>query len=150
MNNVPLAQREIETAQALGEVIRLHVIVNSNQGIPDSFPELSIIPIDVLPNRPLNLEFDEDSMSIDLCFMGPPQRCRFRWDDIVAVSQKSEGKEYLKPCQTTISYVFYVDKNENILLKEISDPTMLIQVKSQSQISETPTRKTKPQLRIVK
>lgn len=122
----PLAQCEIETAQSLGEIIRIHVIVTENQNLPKTFNPMSIIPIDVLPERPLNLEFDDNGMSIDLCFGAPPQRCTFGWEDIIAVSNRTDGKEYLKPCQTTIKYLIYVDEDNWMHLVEAKESASII------------------------
>lgn len=149
----PLAQVEIETAQALGETIRLHIIATENQNIPNTFKPMSIVPIDVLPNRPLNLDYNENELGIDLCFGAPPQRCVFRWEDIIAVSHRVNGKEYLKPCQTTIKYLIYIDEDNWVHLVESKESASIVNLvidKVEKPPTNLETPRSRSHLKVVK
>jgi hypothetical protein len=141
-----LAQSEIETAQGLGEVIRIHVIVTENQNLPKSFEPMSVIPIDILPRKPLNLSFDDNGMGIDLCFGAPPQRCTFRWEDIIAVSSRVDGREYLKPCQTTIKYLIFVDEDNWMHLVESKESAGIVNLVT-DRVEKPPTNPESPRSR---
>ena len=110
----------MEHSISLGETIRIHVIANSEQGLPEAFTPDSIVPIDVMSHRPINVDFSEDAVSLDLCFgTTGPQRCTFKWEDIVAVSAIEGNKTYLKVCQTTIRYIITTDEDNWLHLIEI-------------------------------
>lgn len=50
------------------------------------------IPLDILPNRPMNLEFNEHEFAIDLCFDGPPVKCVIPYVDIIGVAVFRNGR----------------------------------------------------------
>jgi hypothetical protein len=82
----PRAQTFVEDLHVnKGETVKLFVAYRPEQGMPESVPQ-PITNIDLLGGRPTNVVCDNAGFEVDLCFNGPVQRCRFRWQDIIAVS----------------------------------------------------------------
>ena len=78
---------EIYIKQGLS--LRIVVVPRVESGIPshilNQFPRG--VPLDLMPNRPLCVFVDDEAISMDLCFDGPPSRCVFKWSDIIAVGE---------------------------------------------------------------
>lgn len=74
-----------------GNTTRIVVLPLAESGLPQSLVETGHpVPIDLLAGRPVNLDMDEEGLSADLCFAGPPVRCNFPWEAILAV-QSPQG-----------------------------------------------------------
>ena len=73
-----------------GKTTRIVVVPHRESGLPDSLIEAAQpVPLDLLAGRPVNLELDDQGLSADICFAGPPVRCSFPWESVVAVQDGS-------------------------------------------------------------
>jgi len=69
-----------------GETTRIVVLPTERSGVPKAHVDAGKpLPLDLLAGRPINLELDDDGLSAELCFEGPPIRCEFPWASVVAV-----------------------------------------------------------------
>ena len=89
-----LAQAMIEERYCTkGKTTKIVVIPHSGDGLP--IPLASVrgpIPIYLMAHRPINLRFNKDGMSVDLCFGNdPPIPCFFQWDHVVAVQNMEDS-----------------------------------------------------------
>ena len=74
----------------LGETTRIVVLPLTETGLPQHLVDPGQpVPLDLLAGRPVNLVLDEEGLSADLCFQGPPVRCRFPWEAVIAVQDPS-------------------------------------------------------------
>lgn len=66
----------------------------SDVEVPDSVRRTwqARLVIDLDPSYPLELEYDEQGVSVDLAFQGQVTRCRFGWGAIYAVIDRSTGR----------------------------------------------------------
>lgn len=68
------------------EFVILAVSCRAGQGVPEVLTKMAHpVAMHMIPNRPLNVQFSENSVSMDLCFDAPPVTCTFNWDDIIAI-----------------------------------------------------------------
>jgi len=75
-----------------GETTRIVVLPLPQSGLPSQLVEAKQpVPLDLLADRPVNLQLTDEGMAADLCFAGPPQRCYFPWETVIAV-QDSTGE----------------------------------------------------------
>jgi hypothetical protein len=87
-----------------GDTTKIIVVPVPGCGLPDQFIEAGIpVPIDLLAGRPINIDMDNDGIGVDLCFNGPPARCRFPWWSVLLVQDVSG-----KPVQTQVVTVAMV------------------------------------------
>ncbi len=89
----PLAHRLIRQRYLeRGATTRIVVLPLPGSGLPPALVEAGKpIPLDLLAGRPVNLELDDQGLSADLCFAGPPVRCRLPWSAVAAV-QGADGE----------------------------------------------------------
>jgi hypothetical protein len=156
MNIKTLAQREIENAQALGESIRIHVVVRDEYQLPEEFTPGSIITLELMANRPLHLAYSDDALSVSLCFgNNPPFQYSFYWVDIVSVTYLSnDNKLHVKKCIVSKNFVVCVNDNEELELIDITpiNPTdILISIGvDEKDMERKEAPKPKPCLRLVR
>jgi stringent starvation protein B len=75
-----------------GETTRIVVVPMADSGLPQQLVEAATpVPLDILAGRPTNLELGDAGLSVDLCFSGPPVRCSFPWEAVVAVQGPGDG-----------------------------------------------------------
>jgi len=73
-----------------GNTTRFVVLPLPGGGLPaDLVDGAQPVTLDLLAGRPVNLELDDEGLSADLCFGGPPTRCSFPWESVVAVQDSS-------------------------------------------------------------
>lgn len=78
-----------------GELVILAAIYEKYQNVPARFADISHpIAYHMLPNRPLNVEFDEHGVYMDMTFDNDPvARCQFHWNDIVVIGTAPDQME---------------------------------------------------------
>lgn len=107
-------------------------------GLPAALVEAGQpVMLDLLAGRPVNLELDETGLSADLCFTGPPVRCRFPWTAVLAV-QTPEGT-LAQTLVVTMSMVM----EDGSLIDLPGEP-------NKSATTPARTEDTKPRLRLVR
>lgn len=80
-------------------------------GLPQNIvQEGQPVTLDILAGRPVNLELEQQGMSVDLCFDGPPVRCTFPWQAVLA-TQDASGELV----QTTVVTVATVMEDNSLL-----------------------------------
>lgn len=83
----PLAQAQVQQRFVeRGETTRIVVMPLPDSGLPMHLIEAGQpVPLDLLAGKPVRLELDETGLAADLCFQGPPVRCTFPWESVIAV-----------------------------------------------------------------
>lgn len=73
-----------------GETTRIVVMPLPDSGLPNHLIKAGQpVPLDLLAGKPVHLELDDIELGADLCFQGPPIRCTFPWESVIAVQDKS-------------------------------------------------------------
>lgn len=86
-----------------GKTTRIVVLPAPGTGLPAGLLEGGRpVPLDLLAGRPVNLHLDDEGMSVDLCFDGPPTRCTLPWATVVAV-QSEESEELVQTLAVTVA-----------------------------------------------
>jgi len=127
-----------------GETVFLAVICREGQGLPSSFLENKHpIMFNMLGGRPLNVLFENDTISMDLCFSGPPQTCTFKWEDIIAIGLDAKA---MYPCTAVAALVRTED--DGVLLGDMELDATGMWETNLSEVQEEPKAK-KPSLSLV-
>lgn len=90
-----LAQKLIEEKMLRQRCIALYVVPMPDANVPEEYlaygEQGDPVRFDLFSDRPLNLEYKEDGLYVDLCFYGNgiPDRCFFRWESIISVDEVS-------------------------------------------------------------
>ena len=74
-----------------GRTTRVVVLPLPHSGLPEELIEAGQpVSLDILSGRPVNLHLDREGLAVDLCFTGPPVRCSFPWEAVVAAQSPTD------------------------------------------------------------
>lgn len=145
-----------------GRTTRVVVLPLPDSGMPQELVEAGQpVPLDLLSGRPVNLELDEQGLEANLCFAGPPVRCSFPWEAVIAAQDLSD-----ELVQTLVVTVAAVMEDGSLRPTEGEPPSdeapeqasgqprgvpsmALLDGKGQAASAPEPPQKPRPQLQLV-
>jgi hypothetical protein len=129
-----------------GQSVLVIVKPDENQNLPQHLVERNKPTLLIIQsNRPVNIEFLDDYMLVDLCFDGPPQRVQLDWDDIYFIGTDIEE---MKLCTVITSLVRSV--NDHSIIGDVQVPLDVWNVPVDVKQSESEKSSAKPKLSVVK
>jgi len=115
-----------------GMTTRFITLPIPDSGLPQSLVEAGQpVTLDILAGRPVNLELSDAGLRVDLCFSGPPQRCRLPWHAILATQDLSGDL-----VQTTVVTVATVMEDSSLVAAQ--PPEELLSEKGKGEEASTP------------